>query len=42
MPFKTFIGAKPLFIIYYKADGVVKDGEAKYIVLFSYGKYDAI
>ena len=39
----TFIGAKPLRIIFDKVDGFIRDyGGTKYLVLFGPEKYDAI
>ena len=42
--FKTFIGVKPLRIIYNKVDdGFIREcGGSKYLVLFGSEKYDAV
>ena len=41
--YNTFIGAKPLRIIYNKLDGFVRDYDGtKYLVLFDSEKYHAI
>ena len=41
--YKTLIGAKPLRIMFGKADGFIKDyNETKYLTLFGSEKYSAI
>ena len=40
---KTFIGSKPLQIIFYKLDGFIRaDGGSRYLISFGSEKYDAI
>ena len=40
---KSFIGSKPLQIIFYKLDGFIRaDGGSRYLISFGSEKYDAI
>lgn len=40
--FKTLIGAKSLWIMFYKVDGFIRDYNGKYLLLFYPEKDDAI